>query len=214
MTSQTRSPQTQASSPMIRNISSVSYMIYYLQWEALESRRTKIQLTLFFKVIHNLIDISADRLYLIPSTTRTRSTHSKKYRHFFPSSDSFKFSYFPRTLPLWNSLPAVLAEAHFLYLSKRGYPPSYSKQVRQGPSCWLTYQGRELCCRERMGPGTCQEGSLVFIWWAKSYWGNFLLSTFFYRLYSYFIAHLLFALCSFHSSIQSYYNLYFLLLPI
>ena len=85
-----------------RNTSSVSSMIYQLQWESLESRRSKIQLTLFFKVIHNLIDIPPDN-YLTPSTTRTRSTHSKKYRQFSPSTDSFKFSFFPRTLPLWNS---------------------------------------------------------------------------------------------------------------
>ena len=64
-----------------RNTSSVSSMIDQLQWESLESRRSKIQLTLFFKVIHNFIDIPPDN-YLTPSTTRTRSTHSKKYRQF------------------------------------------------------------------------------------------------------------------------------------
>ena len=133
LTCQARSPQTQASSPMIRNTSSVSYMIYYLQWEALESRRTKIQLTLFFKVIHNLIDISADRLYLIPSTTRTRSIQSKKYRHFFPSSDSFKFSFFPRTVPLWNSLPAVLAEAHFCISQGGVILPLILSKLDRGP---------------------------------------------------------------------------------
>ena len=62
-----------------RNTSSVSSMIDQLQWESLESRRSNIQLNLFFKVIHNLIDIPADN-YLTPSTTRTRSTNSKKYR--------------------------------------------------------------------------------------------------------------------------------------
>ena len=102
-----------------RNTSSVSSMIDQLQWESLESRRSKIQLTLFFKVIHNLIDIPPDN-YLTPSTIRTRSTHSKKYRQFSPSTDSFKFSFFPRTVPLWNSLPADIAEAPSLVTFKKG----------------------------------------------------------------------------------------------
>ena len=40
-----------------RNTSSVSSMIDQQHWESLESRRSKNQLTLFFKVVHNLIDI-------------------------------------------------------------------------------------------------------------------------------------------------------------
>ena len=102
-----------------RNTSSVSSMIDQLQWESFESRRSKIQLTLFFKVIHNLIDIPPDN-YLTPSTTRTRSTHSKKYRQFSPSTNSFKFSFFPRTVPLWNPLPADIAEAPSLVTFKKG----------------------------------------------------------------------------------------------
>ena len=102
-----------------RNTSSVSSMLDHLQWESLESRRSKIQLTLFFKVIHNLIDIPADQ-YLTPSTSRTRATHSKRYRRFSPSTDSFKFSFFPRTVPLWNSLPAVIAEVPFFGIFQGG----------------------------------------------------------------------------------------------
>ena len=98
-----------------RNTSSVSSMIDQLQWESLESRRSKIQLTLFF----NLIDIPPDN-YLTSSTTRTQSTHSKKYRQFSPSTDSFKFSFFPRTVPLWNSPPADIAEAPSLVTFKKG----------------------------------------------------------------------------------------------
>ena len=102
-----------------RNTRSVSSMLNHLQWESLESRRSKIQLTLFFKVIHHLIDIPADQ-YLTLSTSRTRSTHSKRYRRFAPSTESFKFSFFPRTVPLWNSLPALVAEAPSLVSFKEG----------------------------------------------------------------------------------------------
>ena len=64
-----------------RNTSSVSSMLEHLQWESLESRRVKIQLTLFYKVINNLVDTPpAD--YLVPSTSRTRASHSKRYLNF------------------------------------------------------------------------------------------------------------------------------------
>ena len=112
-----------------RNTSSVSSMLDHLQWESLEARRSKIQLTLFYKVVHDLVDIPASS-YLTP---RTRSSHTKKFRQFSPSTDCFKFSFFPRTILLWNSLPAVTADALLWYPSKRGYPLSHSKS-RQGPS--------------------------------------------------------------------------------
>ena len=102
-----------------RNTSSVSSMLEHLQWESLESRRVKIQLTLFYKVVNNLVDIPAAD-YLVPSTSSTRASHSKRYRRFSTSSDSFKFSFFSRTVPSWNSLPATVAEAPSLVSFKEG----------------------------------------------------------------------------------------------
>ena len=102
-----------------RNTSSVSSMLEHLQWESLESRRVKIQLTLFYKVVNNLVHIPAAD-YLVPSMSRTRASHSKRYRQFSTSSDFFKFSFFPRTVPSWNSLPATVAEAHSLVSFKEG----------------------------------------------------------------------------------------------
>ena len=90
-----------------RNISSDHF-----QWESLEARRCKIQLTLFYKVVHDLVYIPASS-YLTPSTARTRSSHTKKFSQFSPSTDCFKFS-------LWNPLPAVTAEAPSLVSSKEG----------------------------------------------------------------------------------------------
>ena len=102
-----------------RNTSSVSSMLDHLQWESLESRRSKIQLTLLYKVVNDLVDIPSSA-YLTPSTAKTRSSHTKKFRQFSPSTDCFKFSFFPRTVPLWNSLPAVTAEAPSLVSFKEG----------------------------------------------------------------------------------------------
>ena len=53
-----------------RNTSSVSSILDALQWESLEYRRTKIQLTLLFKIINSLVDITAEDC-LASSTGRT-----------------------------------------------------------------------------------------------------------------------------------------------
>ena len=100
------------------NTSSVTSMLDHLVWETLESRRTKNQLIMFFKIVHGLVDIPADK-YLTPASTRTRSRHSLKYRQIPASSDCYKHSFFPQTVRLWNSLPATVAEAPGLVPFKR-----------------------------------------------------------------------------------------------
>ena len=70
--------------------SSITSMLEHLEWETLESRRTKFQLVMFFKIIHSLIDIPAER-YFTPASTRTRSHHSLKYRQITTSSDYHEY---------------------------------------------------------------------------------------------------------------------------
>ena len=105
-----------------RNTSSVSSMLDHLQMDSLESRRSKIQLTLLYKIVNDMIDIPADE-YLTKGASRTRSAYSKKYRQYRTSTDSLKYSFFPRTIPLWNSLPASIAEAPSLVSFKKGLTP-------------------------------------------------------------------------------------------
>ena len=101
------------------NTSSVTDMLQDLNWETLESRRTKLQLVMMYKIINDLVDIPCDA-YLTPATTRTRAIHSKKLLQYPTRTDTFKFSFFPRTIPVWNSLPAPVAEAPDLVLFKQG----------------------------------------------------------------------------------------------
>jgi hypothetical protein len=61
-----------------RNTSSVTSMLGDLEWDTLETRRKKIQLTMMYKIIINLIDIRAEE-YLTKPTRQTRSSHSLKY---------------------------------------------------------------------------------------------------------------------------------------
>ena len=85
---------------------SINEMLQQLKWE---SRRTKIQLTMFYKIVNKLVDIPADH-YLTPSKTSTRTTHSKKMLQYHTRTDTLKFSFFPRTIPTWNMLPATIVD--------------------------------------------------------------------------------------------------------
>ena len=86
-------------------------MLDHLECESLEARRTKNQLTMFFKIIHGLVDIPACD-YLVPASTRTRSQHSLKFLQIPVSSEYYKFSFYlvPSVVgtlyqPMWLKLP-------------------------------------------------------------------------------------------------------------
>ena len=79
-------------------------------WFVLESRRTKIQLILLYKIMNGMVDILTSP-YVTQASARTRSSHTKKLRQISSRTDAYKYSFFPRTIPFWNSLPASIAEA-------------------------------------------------------------------------------------------------------
>ena len=80
------------------NKSIVTDMLQDLNWETLELRRTKLQLVMIYKIINDVVDIPS-YLYLTPATTQTRAHHSK-LRQYPTSTDTFKYSFFPRTIPV------------------------------------------------------------------------------------------------------------------
>ena len=89
-------------------------MLSDLKWDTLELRRKKNRLTVMYKLSHNLVDITTEE-YLIPnSEKRTRNSHAFKYRLPEVSKDVFKFSFFPRSIREWNSLPADLVNCKSL----------------------------------------------------------------------------------------------------
>ena len=101
------------------NTSSVTDMLHDPNWETLESRRAKLQLVMMYKIINDLVDIPCDA-YLTPATARTRAIYSKKLLQHPTRTDTFKHIFFPRTIPVWNLLPAPVAEAPDLVLFKQG----------------------------------------------------------------------------------------------
>ncbi len=96
-----------------RNASHVGEMLTDLEWPTLNTRRDKTSLVFFYKIHTDLVSINKDQ-YLTPSISLrgTRSSHNSQYYRTHVNTDAFKFSFFPRTIPLWNSLSqsAVLSQ--------------------------------------------------------------------------------------------------------
>ena len=91
---------------------SVTDMLSDLKWDTLETRRKKSRLT--HKLSHNLVDINTEEHLIPKSEKRTRNSHAFKYRMPKVSKDVFKFSFFPRSVTEWNSLPADLVNCKSL----------------------------------------------------------------------------------------------------
>ena len=110
-----------------RNTSSVSSMLDALQWESLESRRTKIQLTLLFKIINEMVDIRADD-YLIPQQDLPDDQTPKSFDRSLLVQTPINSAFSP--VPFLFGIPFQHQSLRPLlwYLSRRGYPPYPSKQ--------------------------------------------------------------------------------------
>ena len=87
-------------------------MTHLLGWDSLEKRRYIDSVTLMYEVVHNLVLIPLPNS-VQSSYSRTRANHPYKFMHIFANSNAYKYSFFPRVIPLWNSLPrdAVCAES-------------------------------------------------------------------------------------------------------
>ena len=86
-----------------RRTSSVTEFVRDLNWERLSDRRRNARLAVFFKALHQLIAIPIDHLQ--KPTRCTRRSGASSFIAICSSIDSYKFSFYPRTLVDWNSLP-------------------------------------------------------------------------------------------------------------
>ena len=82
-------------------------MLDELEWPSLEDRRLKSSLTFFYKIHSGTVSLDKDK-YLIPAhrLRYTRASHESQYTRYMSYTDALKNSFFPRTIPLWNSLPS------------------------------------------------------------------------------------------------------------
>ena len=86
------------------SLTSVDSMMEDLKWRSLEDRRRDARLVLMYKIENNLVAVQKEGR-LIPSNRRSRHIHDKSYQIPATKQDYRKYSFFPRTIREWNSLP-------------------------------------------------------------------------------------------------------------
>ena len=89
--------------------SSVSNMLLTLRWDSLKQRRDNQSLCIFYKILNDLVDVSLPDC-VIPNPLVTRG-HNKRFINISVTVDSYKYSFFPRLIPLWNSLHTEVVDA-------------------------------------------------------------------------------------------------------
>ena len=89
--------------------SSVSSLLKELGWDSLELRRKKGRIQMFAKILSKTIAI--DSTLLEQADSRTRSNHRLKFKNIYARTNSYKNSFFPRTVPTWNGLSESEVEA-------------------------------------------------------------------------------------------------------
>ena len=87
-------------------------MLDDFEWPSLETRREQSSLIFFYKIHSGTVDLDKDK-YLTPAPNlrRTRASHESQYTRYFGYSDALKNSFFPRTIPMWNSLPCSVVSS-------------------------------------------------------------------------------------------------------
>ena len=98
-----------------RRTSSVDSMISNLGWQDLETRRKISDLTMFFKIRTGNVKISFanDPLREMdsPHFTRASTRHPFQFQRFSSNVNAHKFSFFVRTVPVWNALSSASVHA-------------------------------------------------------------------------------------------------------
>ena len=93
-------------------------ILHHLKWPSLEQRRLEQRLTVMFKIQNDLIAIPIPDYVQRQKTSHTRQYHPAKFRVMAPKSNTYKFSYFPRTIQDWNSLPTSILNTQQLHKFK------------------------------------------------------------------------------------------------
>ena len=85
-------------------------MMKELKWNSLQERRLVARQTMFYKIVNNSTAVPLPT-YIEKPTLRTRGQHSKSFINIRATTDSYKFSFIPRSLRCWNLLPEGLVTA-------------------------------------------------------------------------------------------------------
>ena len=81
-----------------------------LGWDSLYSRRLASQLSMFYQIQNNLVNIQFQPV-IQPATYFGRHDHKLKYCIPEATIDCYKFSFYPRAVRFWNKLPSSAVQA-------------------------------------------------------------------------------------------------------
>ena len=84
----------------------VTKALKQLNWPTLEKWRQVAGLTLMYKFVTNQAAIDIPCYVQHQSSLKTRAPHPLKFIPLQPSCDTYKYSFWPRTIIDWNSLPS------------------------------------------------------------------------------------------------------------
>ena len=93
-----------------RRTTSASALVTSLDWDLLHTRRILAQSTMLFKIHHVLVNIPPPVL-IIPASYFGRNDHNLKYSIPLATIDPYKFSFYPRSIRIWNQLPHIAVNA-------------------------------------------------------------------------------------------------------
>ncbi|KAH3834298.1 hypothetical protein DPMN_107618 [Dreissena polymorpha] len=74
---------------------------------------------MLYRIVNKLVDFDANK-YLTPRKKMPRHPHGSGFLPVTPTSDALKYSFFSRSIPLWNNLQAFVAETPSLASFKSG----------------------------------------------------------------------------------------------
>ena len=90
-----------------RRRTSVTALLTNLDLPSLQERREASRLSMLYKIHHNKVQIQIPEHFIGQgiSTMMTRRRHEGRYHLITPRTDTYKYSFYPRTIKLWNQLP-------------------------------------------------------------------------------------------------------------
>ena len=90
-----------------RNTSHVGDMLNEIEWPTLEDRREQASLAFFHKIHSGTVAIERNKYFTpAPKLRQTRTSYELQYTRYLTYSGALRYSFFPRTIPVWNALPA------------------------------------------------------------------------------------------------------------
>ena len=92
--------------------SSVTEVLQSLSLPTLSQRRDTAKLVFMYKVLHQVVNVSVPDSYFTPVSLNTRG-HQSRFMQLQTNVDSsYKYSFYPSTIRLWNTLPNHVIEAN------------------------------------------------------------------------------------------------------